>query len=332
MTSRLVLIDGHAILHRAYHAFPKSLTTRNGELVNAVYGFTRILLSVLNELGPKYVAVAFDLPIPTFRHKAYVGYQVQRPAMDAELKDQIDRVKEVVAALNMPIFSVPGFEADDVIGTLARQACRTEKRGKKKTRKNAEKIEVVIVTGDRDMMQLIGPRVRVYAPIKGLSEAQFFDEEKVQREIGVRPGQIVDFKGLTGDPSDNYPGVPGIGPKTARELLEKFKTLEKIYKSLDEAGRFFNPSVVGKLAQGKESAQLSKKLATIICDVPIKLDLKKCEFEFSEEEREKAIKKFKELGFKSLVERLATPASAKASAGRQKTQKKRQGEGQLKLV
>jgi len=329
--NRLVLIDGHAILHRAYHALPP-LTIRSGELVNAVYGFTTMLLKVISDLKPKYLAVAFDTEKPTFRQAEYIGYQAQRPKMEEELKGQIEKVYEVLAAMGIPIFEKEGFEADDVIGTLARQACRTEKRGKKKTRKNAEKIEVVIVTGDRDMMQLIGPRVRVYAPIKGLSEAQFFDEEKVQREIGVRPGQIVDFKGLTGDPSDNYPGVPGIGPKTARELLEKFKTLEKIYKSLDEAGRFFNPSVVGKLAQGKESAQLSKKLATIICDVPIKLDLKKCEFEFSEEEREKAIKKFKELGFKSLVERLATPASAKASAGRQKTQKKRQGEGQLKLV
>lgn len=314
---RLVLIDGHAILHRAYHALPP-LTSRSGELVNAVYGFTTMLLKVISDLNPKYLAVAFDTEKPTFRQAEYIGYQAQRPKMEEELKGQIERVYEMLTAMGIPIFEKEGFEADDVIGTLARQA-------KKDT-------EVVIVTGDRDMMQLVGPKIRVYAPIKGLSEAQFFDEEKVKKEIGVRPGQITDFKGLTGDPSDNYPGVPGIGPKTARELLEKFKTLEKIYKNLSEVGRFFNPSVVAKLAQGKESAQLSKRLATIVTDVPLKLDLEKCKFEFTDKEREQTIKKLEELRFKSLVERIkksVTPASAKALAGKQKAQK---GGGQLKLV
>ncbi len=311
---RFVLIDGHAILHRAYHALPP-LTIRSGELVNAVYGFTTMLLKVISDLKPKYLAVAFDNPKPTFRQMEYVGYQAQRPEMEEELKGQIERVYEMLTAMGIPIFEKEGFEADDVIGTLAEKAIGDKRYAIK---------EVIIVTGDRDMMQLVGPKIRVYAPIKGLSEAQFFDEEKVEREIGVRPGQIVDFKGLTGDPSDNYPGVPGIGPKTARELLEKFKTLEKIYKSLDEAGRFFNPSVVAKLAQGKESAQLSKRLATIVTDVPLKLDLKKCEFEFSDKEREKTIKKLEELRFKSLVERLKKPAT-------QKIQRKTR-EGQLKLV
>ncbi|PIS13923.1 hypothetical protein COT65_01630 [Candidatus Shapirobacteria bacterium CG09_land_8_20_14_0_10_47_13] len=304
MTSRLVLIDGHAILHRAYHAFPKSLTTRNGELVNAVYGFTRILLSVLNELGPKYVAVAFDLPIPTFRHKAYVGYQVQRPAMDAELKDQIDRVKEVVAALNMPIFSVPGFEADDVIGTLARQAT----------------CPVIIVTGDKDILQLVRSGVKVYAPGRSMAEAVIYNKTGVFKYLGVYPGQIVDYKALVGDSSDNYPGVPGIGPKTAIELLRKYKNLASIYRHLKE----LKPLVAERLAQGKESALLSQKLARISEKAPIKLDLKACLVHDYNQER--VIELFNSLQFKSLINKL--PGVEK----NQESRIKNQGPKQMSLI
>lgn len=310
----LVLIDGHAILHRAYHALPP-LTSRSGELLNAVYGFCTMLFKVISDLRPKYLVVAFDVPKPTFRHMEYVGYQAQRPEMDAELSGQIGRVYEVLRAMGIPIFEKEGFEADDVIGTLVEKAIRDKRYAIR---------EVVIVTGDRDMMQLVGPRVRVYAPIKGLSEAQFFDEKKVEEKIGVKPGQIKDFKGLTGDPSDNYPGVPGIGPKTAVLLLKRFGTLEKLYKNLEETGRYFNPSVIAKLSQGEELARISKKLATIVTDVPLKVDLEKCKFEFTDEEKQQTIKKLEELRFKSLVERLKKPAT-------QKTQKKTKG-GQLKLV
>ena len=282
--NRLLLIDGHAILHRAYHAFPPTLKTRKGELVNAVYGFTRILLTVLRDLAPKYTAVAFDLPEPTFRHKEFIGYQAQRPQMDAELKSQIERVKEVVQVLNIPIFSMSGYEADDVIGTLAHQA--------------SKKTEVIIVTGDKDIMQLVDQKIKVFAPIKGTAEGEIFDRQKVKEFLGISPQQIIDYKALVGDPSDNYPGVPGIGPKTAVQLLEKYHDLKNIFRHLLE----IKPLVAQKLKDGRQSALLSQKLATIVTKVPIKIDLKACKVH--DYDQEKAVKLFEELEFKSLINKL----------------------------
>ncbi len=285
--NRLVLIDGNAILHRAYHALPP-LTTRSGELVNAVYGFSTMLLRILNELQSKYIAVAFDTPKPNFRHQEYIGYQAQRPKTDAELSGQIEKVHDLVRTFNIPIFSVEGYEADDVIGTLARQA--VEKKVD----------EVLIVTGDRDLMQLVNGKVKLFMPTRGLSEGQIVGEAEVEERMGVPPGQIVDYKGLVGDQSDNYPGVPGIGPKTAAGLLKKFGTVEEIYQRLGEVE---SETAVKKLAEGAESAILSKKLATIIRDVPIKLDLEKCLAQ--DYDKERVIAFFKELGFRSLVTRMA---------------------------
>jgi len=306
---KLVLIDGHALLHRAYHAFPTSLRTRRGELVNAVYGFTRILLTVLKELQPEYVAVAFDLPVPTFRHKEYVGYQVQRPEMDKELKGQIQRVWEVIKALNIPIFTAPGFEADDVIGTLAFQALakknqesRIKNHGKKTHNSqfmiHNSNLEVIIVTGDKDIMQLVREGVKVYAPGKGFSEGEFFDRQKVKEVLGVWPEQVVDYKALVGDASDNYPGVPGIGPKTAVKLLEEFRDLGNIYKNLKKIA----PLIAQKLIAGKESAQLSKKLATIVTNAPVKLNLKACRLKDYDPQKVRQL--FEELEFRSLLNKL----------------------------
>jgi len=296
---KLVLIDGHALLHRAYHAFPTSLRTRKGEIVNAVYGFTRILLTVLKELQPEYVAVAFDLPVPTFRHKEYVGYQVQRPEMDKELKGQIQRVWEVVKALNIPIFTAPGFEADDVIASLAKQAQR-------KFQIPNSKFQIFIVTGDKDMMQLVREGVKVYAPGKGFSEGEFFDRQKVKEVLGVWPEQVVDYKALVGDASDNYPGVPGIGPKTAVKLLEEFRDLGNIYKNLKKIA----PSIAQKLIAGKESAQLSKKLATIVTNAPVKLNLKACRLKDYDPQKVRQL--FEELEFKSLLNKLPAQEVEKA--------------------
>jgi DNA polymerase I len=280
---RLVLIDGHAILHRAYHAFPLTLKTHRGELVNAVYGFSRIFLTVLEDLKPQYLAVAFDLPQPTFRHQEYVGYQVQRPEMDRELSGQIERVYQIVKALNIPIFTAPGFEADDVVGTLAKQA---------------QNLEVIIVTGDRDIMQLVNKKVKVYSSRKGFTEPEIFDEKKVKEFLGVIPKQIIDYKALIGDSSDNYPGVSGIGPKTAVKLLSQFKSLKKIYKNLAK----IEPVLREKLKQGKEAAMLSQRLATIVTKVPLKLKLKACLVH--DYDQEKAIRLFEELDFRSLIRKL----------------------------
>lgn len=282
---KLVLIDGHAILHRAYHAFPLNLRTKKGETVNAVYGFTRMLLSVINDLKPDYLAVAFDLPKPTFRHEEFLGYQAKRPQMDAKLAEQIERVHQVVGVLNLPFFEMEGFEADDVIGTLAKQA-------------NSKNLETVIVTGDKDIMQLVDKKVKVYAPIKGFSGYELFGRKKVQQLLDVWPEQIVDYKALMGDASDNYPGVPGVGPKTATKLLSKYKDLDTIYNNLAK----IKPQIAKKLIKDRQLAFLSLKLAKIVTNVPIKLSLKACQVH--DYDQEKAKRLFEELEFRSLINKL----------------------------
>lgn len=282
---RLVLVDGHALVYRAFYAFPASLTTKTGELINAVYGFASILLTSIKELHPEYMAVAFDLDKPTFRHLEYVGYKAQRPEADQSMIDQLDRVRQVVEALNIPIFQVEGFEADDVIGTLSCQA-------------KDKDIEAVILTGDQDAMQLVNGQVKVYLPARGKVPAKIYGSDEVRERYGLKPRQIADYKALSGDPSDNIPGVHGIGPKAATELLQKFGTVEKIYEQIDQ--------VEGKkkqlLLDGYEQAVQGKRLATIVCDVPITLDLNACRL--CDYDQKKALTLFEELGFKSLIKKL----------------------------
>jgi DNA polymerase-1 len=290
---KLVLIDGHAILHRAYHAFPLTLTTRKGELVNAVYGFTRILLSVIAELKPEYLAVAFDTGKPNFRHQAFIGYQVQRPHMDNQLKSQIARVIAVVTAMNIPIFSLEGYEADDVIGTLARQACKIKSQNLK-----VSGLETIIVTGDKDILQLVNASTKVYMPGRGNEPAILYDENKVKNFLGVLPAQIVNYKALVGDTSDNYPGVNGIGPRTAVKLLNTYQTLDNVYTRISK----IKPKLQQKLLEGKEAAYLSQKLAQIVTNTPVTLDLSACRV--SDYDREKVEILFEELEFKSLLGKL----------------------------
>jgi len=252
--NRLVLIDGNAVLHRAYHAIPP-LTAPDGSIVNAVYGFTAMLIRLFHDLNPTHIAVAFDRPKPTFRKKLYKEYQATRPKMDEALVGQIEKVHEVVRAFGIPIFEKDGFEADDVIGTIAKQVTD----------------QVIIVTGDRDILQLVvDDKVMVYMPTKGLSEAKLYWSADVKERLGVAPDHIADYKGLAGDASDNYPGIDGIGPKTAVSLLEKFDTVEKLYQALKKKDKRFetvSPSVLAKLKSGEASAKLSKDLATIRTDV-----------------------------------------------------------------
>ena len=283
---RLVLIDGHAVLYRAFHAFPV-LTTPKGELVNAVYGFTSILLTVIEEFRPSHIAVTFDRDKPTFRHTQYVGYKAQREEMPTDLSDQQNRVEEVVMVLNMPIFAVEGFEADDVIGTLAVQA----------------NVPVMIVTGDKDALQLVDKqKVVVYMPGRGKIPAKIYDQDLVEKEYGFKPKQIIDLKGLAGDASDNIAGVKGVGPKTATQLLQKFGSVERIYENLDQVREEFRERVAQLLIDGHESAILSKKLATIVTDVPITLDLAACAVH--DYDKDKTIKLFEDLGFRSLIKKL----------------------------
>ncbi|MEK7565815.1 MAG: 5'-3' exonuclease H3TH domain-containing protein [Patescibacteria group bacterium] len=251
MIPKLVLIDAHAILHRAYHALPP-LTNKEGTQTNAIYGFMTMVLRLLSGIKPEYLAVCFDRPEPTFRKQIYTQYQGKRPEMEGNLAEQIPLLHELLDGLKISHFEVAGYEADDVIGTLAKQ--------------NSE--ETIIVTGDRDMLQLVNDKVKVLVPVKGLGETKLYDPDTVVEEFGVEPRQWVDVKALKGDSSDNYPGVPGIGPKTAQMLISKYSTLENLYGRLGELGK-----LGVKLAEGAESAGMSKKLATIVTDVPVHLDL-----------------------------------------------------------
>ena len=282
---KLVLIDGHAILHRAYHALPP-LTSRVGQ-VNAVYGFTSMLLKIISELKPSYIAVCLDRKEKTFRKEMFEAYQAQRPEVDKELISQVELTKEVISAFGIKIFSVAGFEADDVIGTLA-----------KKAEGNGEIEEVIIVTGDRDILQLVGGKIRVYLLVKGISEASLFGKDEVEAKMGVLPHLIVDYKALVGDASDNYSGVSGIGPKTAVKLIREFGGFEEIYKNLDK----LPPKTREILIKGKESGELSFRLAKIRTDVPLEVDfgdLKKWQVD-----SQKVLGVFEEFGFKSLAKRV----------------------------
>ena len=282
---KLVLIDGNAIIHRAYHALPP-LTTKKGELVNAVYGFASLLLKVIHDLKPDYLIATFDLKGPTFRHIEYKEYKATRIKAPDELYAQIDRVKEVVRAFNVPIYEKEGFEADDIIGTMVAQA------------EKINNLESVIVTGDLDTLQLVSAKTKVYALRKGMSDTVIYDEAEVNNRYGLEPGQIIDFKGLRGDASDNIPGVKGIGEKTATELLKNYRSIEGVYKNIGK----IKGAVKEKLERDKMQALLSKKLATISQKAPVKIDLgKSATHDF---DRKKLVNLFQELNFFSLIKRI----------------------------
>lgn len=283
---RLILIDGNALIHRAYHALPP-LTTKTGELVNAVYGFSSVLLKVISDLKPDYILASFDLAAPTFRHTEYKEYKATRVKAPDELYAQIGRVKEVVRAFNIPIFEKEGYEADDVIGTMVFQSENSK-----------EDVENIIVTGDLDTLQLVSPKTKVFALRKGMGDTVLYDEEAVRERYGLSPNQMIDYKGLRGDPSDNIPGVKGIGEKTAVELLKKYETLENVYTSLAE----IKGAVKDKLEKDKMKAFMSKKLATIVKNVPLKLDFSAAVMH--EFERKKLVDLFQELTFFSLIKRI----------------------------
>jgi DNA polymerase-1 len=263
---RLVILDTHAILHRAYHALPDFSSSR-GEPTGALYGLVSMLVRIAADLHPDYIAAAFDLPKPTHRHIAYEKYKSHRPAADEALVSQIDKSREVLAAFGIPLYEKEGFEADDAIGTIVE-----EMRGNKD-------VDLIIASGDMDTLQLVDDeRVRVFMPKKGLSETMLYDEEAVVARFGFGPLLIPDYKGLRGDPSDNIPGIKGVGEKTATILISTFGTLENLYKILKktpkkimEAG--ISAGMLEKLKAGEEDAEFSKMLALIRRDAPINFTL-----------------------------------------------------------
>jgi len=284
----LVLFDGNAIVHRAFHALPPLTVSKTGEVVSAVYGFALILLKVINELKPTHYAIAFDKKAPTFRHELFDQYKAHRPPTPDELVKQLERVRQLVEAFPIPIFELDGYEADDILGTLSRQASQ-------------QSADTIIVTGDADAMQLVSPKVKVLypKPKKSFSDTTLYDEDAVSQKYGIKPGQIADLKGLMGDPSDNIPGVPGIGEKTAVNLLQQFGTIEEIYAHIDQVTP---PKLQALLQQNEAIARQSQVLATIVTQSPVTLNLDDCQLSLYD--RKQVTELFRELEFSSLLPRL----------------------------
>ena len=297
----LVLFDGNGLIHRAFHALPPFTIRKTGETVGAVYGFTSILLKALNDLKPTHYAVAFDKKAPTFRHKMFEEYKATRPETPAELVGQFGRVRELVQAFNIPIYELDGFEADDVLGTLSEQAA-------------VQGMDTVIVTGDADMMQLVTDKTKVlYPKARGsFGDADLYDAAAVLAKYEVPPEHIADYKALKGDPSDNIPGVKGIGEKTAVKLIQQFGSIEQIYEHLDEVTP---PKLQALLRENREVARQSKILTTIVTKAPVTLNLE--EAQASHYNRSKVADLFRELEFASLLNKLPAgegeaPVEAKA--------------------
>ena len=253
---KLLLIDSNAILYRAFFALPEILTLKDKTPINAIYGFTQMLLSFIELFNPTYVICAFDLPRPTFRDKLYENYRAQRKPTPDNLISQIKPTKELLHTLRIPIYEKEGYEADDIIGTLANLA-------------QGRNLETVIITGDRDLLQLVSAKTKVYMPVKGLAQGKLFDETEVEEKYKIHPQQMVDYKALMGDPSDNYPGVKGIGPKSASELITKYNSLEEIYNHLQE----LSERQQKLLSDSKKNALMAKQLAQIVTDIDLDLNL-----------------------------------------------------------
>lgn len=287
---KLVLIDGNAILHRAFHALPPM--NKDGVPTNAVYGFFSMLFKIIGDLRPEYLIVCFDRAKPTFRKEMYVGYQAKRPKMSDDLVPQVELVYKALDEAKIKHCGVDGYEADDLIGTLSKEGAE-------------KKLQVIIVSGDRDLLQLVNSHVLMLAPVVGISNMTLFDELKVKEKYDLKPAQIVDYKALVGDPSDNYPGVNGIGPKTASGLLNKYETLENLYKHISE----LPIQTQEKLAKDAEQAVMAKKLATIVKDAPVKIEEK--EANISNMDRNGLKKVFDKLGFKTLLNRFPNLSQGK---------------------
>ncbi len=294
---RLVLLDTHAILHRAYHALPE-FSSSKGEPTGALYGLVAMLIKIIGELKPDYVVACYDLPGPTYRHEAYEGYKGTRKEIESDLVAQIKRSNDVFNSFHIPIYSSPGFEADDILGTIVEET------------KNDKDLEVVIASGDMDTLQLVnGEKVKVYTLKKGINDTILYNEKKVQERFGFPAKLLPDYKGLRGDPSDNIIGIKGIGEKTATTLITTFGAIENMYKLLKKDSEPFKkagitPRIIELLKNNEEEAIFSKMLATIRRDAPISFSLGKPWREsFSQTDAEAL---FLDLDFRTLSQRLSS--------------------------
>ena len=302
---KLMLIDGNSILNRAFYGLqgPQLLSAADGLHTNAIYGFLNILNKFLAEEEPQFICVAFDLRAPTFRHLEFTGYKAHRKGMPPELAEQVPYVKEILDAMNITRLELEGFEADDIIGSVSKCA---EDRD----------MQVVIVTGDRDSLQLASEKTRIIIPVTraGRTETEYYDAAAVHERYGVSPGQLIDVKALMGDKSDNIPGVPGIGEKTALDLIRTYGTLDGVYESIDNISK---ETLRKKLEAGREMAYMSRRLAAIERNMPelCALDeLKRKEFD-----SDRLYSLFSRLGFKSMIEKYGLGAENAVSGARAET-------------
>lgn len=277
---KLVLIDGNSLINRAFYAMPL-LTTKNGEFTNAVYGFMNMFTKMLSDEKPTFVAVAFDVKAPTFRHKLYTEYKGTRKPMPEELRPQIGMLKDLLKLMGVCVLEKPGSEADDIIGTIA-----------KKT-----DVKTIIITGDKDSFQLVDEQTEVHFTKRGLSDIEIYNNDNFKEKTGIEPWQIIELKALMGDASDNIPGIPGVGEKTALNLIQTYSSVEKLYQNTDD----LKGKLQEKVLLGKDSAFLSKTLATIDLSVDVTTDLAVMTFPFPFSSKVK--QRFSELEFKSLVSR-----------------------------
>jgi len=290
---RLILIDTHSLVYRGFFAIPP-LTTTKGELSNATFGFVSIFLKAIEELRPQHMAAALDLPTKTFRHEADERYKATRKPMPDELRPQFERVKEILTSFGVPMYSVPGYEADDVIGALAKQA-------------DADGLEAIIVSGDLDPLQLVTPNVKLFTTRMGFQNTVVYDEARIAERYGLKPSQMVDFKALKGDTTDNIPGVPGVGEKTAAKLVAENGNLEGVYADLTR----FTPKLRESLGANKEQVFKSRVMATIVTELPVRLDVERTKWKGYD--RAAVLDLFRDLEFRSLIPRLP-PADANLAA------------------
>src|SRR5215216_4436754 len=283
---RVYLIDGYSLLYRAFYALPQSISTSSGLPTNALYGFTSMLLKLLDSEEEVGLGVVWDGGMPKFRMEIFPEYKAQRSAMPEELRSQLDHLDEILVAMNVPAIRAEGFEADDALATMSRQV--------------PEDVELFIVTGDQDAMQLVDGRVKVLRTTRGVSETKAYGRDEVVEEYGVTPEQIPDYKALIGDSSDNIPGVKGIGPKGAANLLKEFGTVENLYENLEKV---LAKGTRRKLEEGRESAFVSLALAKMRFDVPVEFDAEELRFKGIAPESREVVRRYE---FRSLEPRFAT--------------------------
>lgn len=286
MGGKLLILDSNSILHRCFHALP-SLTTKKGELVNAVYGFLLVLFKAIKEIQPDYVVACFDFPAKTFRHQKFSDYKATRPPLPRDLASQIPKLKEILLVLKVPFFEKEGFEADDIISTVAKKA-------------ENKVSEIYILSGDFDTLQLASKKIKIQILTKGIKEPLIFDEKKVLEKFGILPNQIPDFKALVGDQSDNIPGLPGIGEKTAVQILKNFGSLENFYKKSQSEN--LKAQIKKILIENKEKVFLFRELAKLKNDLNLDFKIEECRFgKFDPQKLKEVFQKFE---FYSLLKRI----------------------------